>query len=164
LQYKSSPLDLVMEEIDPFWKEIDAQISSDQRNTLRPLSTREVAAIDSDLIEFGAHSHTHCILRNESWKRREEEILTSIAKVAQWTGRPVRLFAYPNGQRGDFGESDKDLLRAQGIVAAVSGIKGANGPHADPLELRRYPVGLFHDMDGFRAEISGFRATVLSAL
>ncbi|HJZ96125.1 MAG TPA: polysaccharide deacetylase family protein [Candidatus Solibacter sp.] len=156
-EYKSSPLDLVVERAERWWPEVREALAADQLQTLRPMTIEEVKAMTSPLIEFGAHTHTHCILKNESRERREEEILTSIQKVAEWTGSPVRLFSYPNGQSGDFGQIDKNALRAQGIEAAVSGMGGANSAASDRFELRRYPVGMFHDDIIFRAEVSGFR-------
>jgi hypothetical protein len=77
-------------------------------------------------------------------------------------GRPVRLFAYPNGQRRDFGPCDQETLRVEGIEAAVTGIAGANSAGADVLALRRYPVGMYHDELGFRAELSGIRSAYKS--
>lgn len=161
--YKSDPLDAVLQWAGRWWPQVEKSLSGDQRSTLRPLTIAEVQAADPRLIEFGAHSHTHCILGNESRERRREEIRSSIHKVAQWAGRPVRLFSYPNGERGDFGETDKEALRANGIQAAVTGIGGANGRRSEMLELKRYPVGLYHDSDGFRAEVTGFRTAVLAA-
>jgi peptidoglycan/xylan/chitin deacetylase (PgdA/CDA1 family) len=161
LDYKSAPLDLVLERANHWWDKIETELTESQRETLRPLTIEEVSAFDAELVDLGGHSHTHCIFGNESESRRRQEILTCIPAIARWTGRPVRLFAYPNGQPGDFGPSDKEILRAQGIGAAVTGIAGANGPGADPLALRRYPVGMYHDQDGFRAELSGIRAAIL---
>jgi peptidoglycan/xylan/chitin deacetylase (PgdA/CDA1 family) len=159
--YKSSPLDLVLESTRRWWKNVETELTEDQRETLRPLSITETSAFDPNLIELGGHSHTHCILRNENETRRYEEIAACLQRIAQWTGRPVRLFAYPNGQRGDFGPFDKEVLRSQGVNVAVTGIGGNNGPADDPFEMKRYPVGLYHDPDGFRTELSGLRSALL---
>lgn len=157
LEYKTFPLDKVLERANWWWPEIKGNLNEDQINSLRPLTVSEVRAFDSGLIELGAHSHTHCILQNESRERRDQEIRESTARVAEWTGRPTRLFSYPNGQRDDFGEADKEVLQSVGIQAAVSGIRGANNTASDLFELRRYPVGLYHDQDAFRAEVTGLR-------
>lgn len=162
-EYKSSAVDAVRESAGRWWTDLGLQLSEDQRQTLRAMTTEEVRALDSELIELGAHSHTHCILRNESRERRGQEIRTSIEKVAEWTGQTVRWFSYPNGERGDFDQADKDALRAEGILAAVSGIGGANNARADLLELRRYPVTLQHDDSRFRAELMGFRNALRAA-
>jgi peptidoglycan/xylan/chitin deacetylase (PgdA/CDA1 family) len=161
--YKSRPLEEVARWLDERWPEVQGRLTADQLGTLRPLTIEEVRAADSDLIDFGAHTDTHCILRNESRQRRENEIRSSIRKVACWTGRPVRLFSYPNGEPGDFSNVDKQVLRSEGIHAAVTGIAGTNRSGADPFELRRFPIGLYHDNIGFRAEVTGFRAIVLAA-
>jgi peptidoglycan/xylan/chitin deacetylase (PgdA/CDA1 family) len=162
LLYKSDPLDKVCAWASLWWPKVKQVLTRDQLKTLRPMTIAEVRSADTQLIEFGAHSHTHCILKNETRERRQEEIVSSIRKVAQWTERPVRLFSYPNGERGDFGEEDKQVLRANGIKAAVTGIGGANHRSTDLLELRRYPVGLYHDAADFRAEVTGFRTAVLA--
>jgi len=161
--YKSDPLDRVLEWAGSQWAEVKRNLTPDQMKTLRPLTVAEVKAADPQLIEFGAHSHTHCIFKNESRERREQEIRTSIDRVSQWTGLAVRLFSYPNGEAGDFCETDKQLLRNHGIEAATTGIPGTNGKHTDSLELKRYPVGMYHDAVGFRAEVTGFRTAVLAA-
>lgn len=162
-EYKSSPLQDVLAWTDPKWPEVYNRLTKDQVETLRPLTIQEVQDADSDLIEFGSHTHTHCILRNETAERRSEEICESIRKIASWTGKSVRLFSYPNGERRDFGEQDRKVLRSEGIEAAVTGIPGSNKSATDPLELRRFPVGLYHDYAGFRAEASGLRAMLLAA-
>jgi peptidoglycan/xylan/chitin deacetylase (PgdA/CDA1 family) len=162
LEYKSNPLDLVMQSAEARWKQVEHRVTSDQRQTLRPLTLDEVRQADPAVLRFGAHSHTHCILKNESRARRQEEILISVRKLREWTGCPADLFAYPNGESGDFDEADKDALRAEGIRVAVTGIGGANTKPCDPLALRRYPLTLGHDAYRFRAEISGLRSMVQS--
>ena len=160
--YKSSPLDEVDRTVRRWWDQVQARLTGDQIRILRPLRVDEVRNADSELVEFGAHSHTHCILKNECEQRRQEEVAISIRKVAEWTGKPTRLFSYPNGQRGDFGETEFRTLRAEGIDAAVTGIGGSNHSRLSMLELRRYPVALFHDDSGFRAEVTGFRSALLA--
>ncbi len=158
--YKREPLDRVLTTTEEVWQELRPDLSPGQTETLRPLRPEEVRRFDPQLIEFGAHSHTHCILGNETPERRQREISVSVQKVAEWTGKPATLFSYPNGQPGNFDEQDKQALRAQGIAAAVTTIPGANRAGSDPLELKRYPVGLLHDATSFPAEVSGLRTAV----
>lgn len=161
--YDTAPLDEVDRSAGPWWPEVSKRLSDDQRRTLRPLTVAEVKGADAKRIDFGPHSHTHCILKNETPERRRDEIRTSIRKVKEWTSRPLTFFSYPNGQRGDFNEADKQVLRAEGIHAAVTGIGGANNSRTEPLELKRYPIGLFHDDAGFRAEVTGLRSALRAA-
>ena len=159
-EYLNNPIDQVIRNAEPEWREIVPHLTDDQRRELRPLTREELRQLDSRVIDLGAHSHNHCILRNETSERRRMEIATSLDRVAEWMGRPARLFSYPNGRPGDFGEIDKEALRARGVEAAVSTISGANAASQDLLELRRYPVGLYHNRNAFRAEVSGFRTLV----
>lgn len=158
--YKRAPLDQVVSWTKPYWSAIYSEMPREKVETFRPLRPSEVKSADAELIEYGAHTHTHCILSNETTDRREAEIMRSISAVAQLTGRPVRLFAYPNGQKGDFDDSDRHLLQSAGIVGAVTGVRGLNDTRCDPLQLRRYPVGLFHDKSSFIAEITGLHSVV----
>ncbi len=162
LDYKSNPLDLVMRAAESSWLEVKRGLSEDQWQTLRPLAKAELLMADPEVIEFGAHGHTHCILRNETRERRRQEIQFSVKKVGEWTRRPVRLFSYPNGEPGDFDEVDQATLRAESIQAAVSATGGANMKPFDLFALRRYPLTMNHDEHRFRAEVSGFRAAMQS--
>jgi len=162
LGYRSEPLNVVLERLEDRWRKVKDRVSPEQHATLRPLRPSELRDFDARLIDFGPHTDRHPILRNESPTTRETEIATSIKKVTQWTGRPTQVFSYPNGDRGDFGEFDKQVLRSKGIEAAVTTIPGSNRLGCDPLELRRYSVGLHHSRSAFIAETTGFRTLLMS--
>ena len=162
--YKTSPLDAVLASAAPLWPHVEARLTQAQRETLRPMTVGEVRAADPTIIEFGAHSHTHIIPRNETTERRRTEVRESVRKVAEWTGRTVRIYSYPNGEARDFGDIEKEALRNEGVTVAVSGIAGANRHQCDPLALRRYPLTLQHDEWRFRAEVAGLRTLMLSII
>ncbi len=155
--YRRGPLETALAESTSWWDQVSTKISAEQRDSLRPLTVEEVKNFDPDLVEFGAHTHRHPILRNEPPDRRAWEIQTSIARVREWTGRPARFFAYPNGKTGEFDEFDKKVLGSQGIEAAFSTNTGFNRKGQDLFECRRIGVGLYHDADAFIAETSGLR-------
>ncbi len=153
--YENAPLDDVRRRIDGWWRRWGRPPTADQITTLRPLRRDEIAGFSEGLVEFGAHTHSHCILRNETATRRRAEITEGIREVADLTGRTPTLFAYPNGKPRDFGEEDKQVLRDARIAAAVTTTPGANRRQRDPLELRRYCVGLLHTPQSFAAAITG---------
>ncbi len=156
--YETTPIDRVRDGLAPWWAEAEPRLTGIAREALRPMNVAEVRSADRAVVSFGAHSDTHCILCNEDAGRRRREVALSVEKVGAWSGRPVRAFAYPNGQAGDFGETDKQALRDAGVRVALSGIPGTNGPDTDFLELRRYPIGKWHDAARFAAEVTGFRS------
>lgn len=95
----------------------------------------------SGLVEFGAHTHSHAILSLLSAEQAATEIETSIRAVQNLSGRTCRLFAYPNGQAGDYNAGVMAALSSVGIQAAVTAIDGQNDRLTPPLELRRRGVG-----------------------
>jgi peptidoglycan/xylan/chitin deacetylase (PgdA/CDA1 family) len=157
--YRNGCIDRQLQWVDALWAEIKPIVTATQWRTLRPMSIPELSCVRSPLLEFGAHTHSHCILGNETRPRRATEMATSIQKLQNW-GRAVRFFAYPNGCREDFDEQDKEVLRSEGIEAAFSMIAGCNRGGRDYLECKRYPVGLHHDLSAFAAELTGFRALI----
>jgi peptidoglycan/xylan/chitin deacetylase (PgdA/CDA1 family) len=161
-EYGKTPVSGIADQIEDHWNRVRPLLTSQQLQTLRPLTVAEVASMQSPLIEFGAHTHTHCILSRESAERRQDEIQRSVRLIESWSRRTVPVFSYPNGQSGDFGEVDQAVLRNIGIRAAVAGTSGANSVSSPLLALNRYPLGRFHDMTGFRAEVTGFRSLMLS--
>src|SRR5207249_3318501 len=118
--YENAPLDEVRRRIDDWWQRWGSPLTADQITTLRPLRRDEIAGFSDGLVEFGAHTHLHCILRNETGARRRAEITESILRVAELTGRTQTVFSYPNGKPGDFGEDDKQVLRGARIAGAVT--------------------------------------------
>lgn len=114
--------------------------------------TREAIAemSSSGLLEFGAHTHTHAILRHLPLEQRRDEIGRSVSAVRDLTGRPCELFAYPNGRAEDFDDEAIELLATHGIRAALTAIPGPNDADAPLLRLRRYSIGPNTSMAQFR--------------
>jgi peptidoglycan/xylan/chitin deacetylase (PgdA/CDA1 family) len=70
----------------------------------------------------------------------EAEILGSKQSIERETGVPVTLFAYPNGQPGDYNEDSKAILRRCGFSCAVSTSAGVNTSTTDRYALHRRHV------------------------
>ena len=156
-RYKREPLGPVLHDAQEPWLALREHLTSAQYETLRPLSLPELKSLRSTLVDIGSHTHSHFILGRESSALRRDDIDTSIQLLTEWLGRRPASFSYPNGESGDFSEDDQGTLRKNGIQAAVSGIPGINRFGCDLLQLKRYPVGIFHDADAFAAEVTGWR-------
>lgn len=100
---------------------------------------RDMAA--SGLIEFGAHTRSHMILSQLTEAEADGEIRGSVAGVAELTGRPCRLFSYPNGRPCDFSRRAVETLEQSGVWTAVTTTGGGNDSRTPPLELKRYRIG-----------------------
>ena len=91
-------------------------------------------------ITFGAHTLSHPILSRLSPEAIEAEVLGSKRVIERETGVPVTLFAYPNGQPGDYNEDCKAILRKSGFSCSVSTSAGVNTSATDRFALHRRHV------------------------
>ena len=96
---------------------------------------------DSGTMEFGGHTRSHAILSLLTPQQRDDEIDSSLAAVAELTGRPCHLFSYPNGRAQDYDVGAVKRLEMRGVRAAVTTVPGANDAATPPLELRRHGIG-----------------------
>jgi peptidoglycan/xylan/chitin deacetylase (PgdA/CDA1 family) len=108
----------------------------------------------SGLIEFGSHTHTHPILSRCRVDRQEQELRLSRDLIRERLGR-ADLFAYPNGEAGDFTTETQQLLRDLGYVCAVATQPGLNDSTGDRYALRRVHVGADTDLRAFRLRMIG---------
>ncbi len=69
---------------------------------------------DSGLIEFGAHTYTHTILTRVSPQTAREEIEMSVRAIQELTGKPCRVFAYPNGRAEDYDDKAMENIEKAG--------------------------------------------------
>lgn len=87
----------------------------------------------------GGHTVTHPILTRLQPQQAQREIAEGKERLEQITGRPVELFAYPNGVPGqDYDATHVALVRRCGFRAAVSTAWGAAARGADPYQLPRF--------------------------
>jgi len=102
--------------------------------------TREaVRRLPEKGIDVGAHTVTHPILARTSADDAYREISDGKRELEELIGRPVTLFAYPNGKPGhDYVERDVRLVRDAGFHAAVTTAWGAAGMYTDPFQLPRF--------------------------
>jgi len=88
---------------------------------------------------IGGHTVLHPILAETDAATAQQEIAEGKAELEALVGRPVRLFAYPNGRPGkDYAPEHVEMVRASGFEAAVSTMAGAAGRDTDPLQLPRF--------------------------
>ncbi|MGZ9031690.1 MAG: polysaccharide deacetylase family protein [Burkholderiaceae bacterium] len=103
------------------------------------MTSRQAAAIAGSGFDLGGHTVNHPILAglHESDARREIE--AGRRQVEELTGRPVGLFAYPNGSPGkDYTAETVRLVREAGFDGAVSASPGAARPGWDLFQIPRF--------------------------
>ncbi|NUZ05150.1 polysaccharide deacetylase family protein [Piscinibacter koreensis] len=89
--------------------------------------------------ELGGHTMTHPILATLSDAAAADEIGAGREQLAQWIGRPVESFAYPNGVPGvDYTVRDVGLVAKAGFRSAVSTRRGVATARSIIFELPRF--------------------------
>lgn len=89
------------------------------------------------LVEIGAHTVTHASMRSLDPAAMWREAIESRRALEALLGSPVRLFAYPFGQRHHFSRASGRVLARAGYELAVTSCWGTLQPVDRPLELRR---------------------------
>lgn len=119
------------------------------------LSWDEVREMSKGGISFGAHTVTHPILTKVSTEKAKEEIVESKERIEKELGKPVKLFAYPNGEINDLNNHIKEILKDNGFTCAVLSIYGTNDLKSDPYELKRIRIDNFDTLPVFESKLLG---------
>jgi peptidoglycan/xylan/chitin deacetylase (PgdA/CDA1 family) len=87
-----------------------------------PMNVGQVQKLaEGGLVEVGAHTMSHLILTQANVATQLGEIRGSKQKLESWTQKPVRAFAYPNG---DFNTETMHLVRQAGFNCAFTATEG----------------------------------------
>jgi peptidoglycan/xylan/chitin deacetylase (PgdA/CDA1 family) len=107
----------------------------------RPMTQQNVAEVDRrGTIEVGAHTVDHPQLSLLDAARQDNEIAKSARSVAQWTGHPPALFAYPYGSTADYNADSVEAVKHAGFGAACSNFPGLVSATTSAFELPRMLV------------------------
>lgn len=102
------------------------------------LTPENIRNLQQGGIEIGAHTVTHPILTSLDDDTARLEIAAGKADLEEIIGRPVRLFAYPNGKPGmDFDDRHAAMVREAGFDAAFTTMPGPITRGHDRFQLAR---------------------------
>lgn len=94
---------------------------------------------NSGLVEIGAHTLTHPILKNETFEVCTQEIKRSVEELSEILNYNVHTFAFPNGLEGvDFSEREMKIAKEAGIDLAFSVNPGIITRNTNPLAIPRW--------------------------
>jgi peptidoglycan/xylan/chitin deacetylase (PgdA/CDA1 family) len=103
------------------------------------MNSRDVAVLANAGMTIGGHTVNHPILKNLSLEQARAEILDGKARLEQLAGKPVTVFAYPNGKPGeDYERREVELLRDCGFAGAVTTAWGVGSIGGDLFQLPRF--------------------------
>ncbi len=121
-------------------KPADEAAAEGSRRCLDADELRELAR--SELIEVGAHGHTHLDLASRPPVEQRREIETSKAALEELVSRRVTGFSYPHGS---FGSETRRIVRGCGFESACGSTPDLARSRSDRFALPRLFVS---DVDG----------------
>jgi len=103
------------------------------------MSSAQVRQLSDAGMEIGGHTASHPILARMPAGEAQREIDDGRRRLAEITGRSVRLFAYPNGKPGsDYLPEHAAMVKQMGFEAALSTTPGVSTAASDPYQLPRF--------------------------
>lgn len=130
----------------------DSARSARQDDPLRPLTPTELKRLaDSPWVTIGSHTHGHELLDQIPLDEALLSIDASCERLQAWTGKPVRHFAYPNGNSSV--ELVEALRRRGQFDSAVTTRPARCSARSDRLALPRIGVGRFDSLARFRLSL-----------
>lgn len=113
------------------------------------LTWEMVREMRSGGMSMGAHTVNHPVLARHGRDTQHAEIVGSIERIAEEIGERPALFSYPDGTRGSFDGTSRDLLDESGVRLAFSNYGGIAQPGRwDPYDIPRISLG--HQMTRHR--------------
>ena len=100
----------------------------------------EMRELEAYGVRIESHGISHKPLAELEIDEAAREITISKVKLEEGLGRPVRAFSYVKGSEADYKPVHPSLVKQAGYDLAFTAVSGANTPHSDPLQLRRYNV------------------------
>jgi peptidoglycan/xylan/chitin deacetylase (PgdA/CDA1 family) len=152
---KRLPVGLREDRIAELVKQVEREEEPTSLERYEFLNWDDVRAMAAAGIEFGSHTVHHPVLSTLDGRQRLEEVVRSKETIERELRQPCRVFSYPNGGVGDFGDTDRRVLRQVGYTGAATQIPGFNDLATDPFAVRRVNIGRGHTRLVFTAQLSG---------
>lgn len=156
---KALPEDKKMEKIEKIERKSGRFLGnfSGNKDIYAPLSWEETNEMRKEKINFGAHGESHAVLTKISPGKAKEEIKNSKELIREKVGDISNVFAYPNGQKNDFDDNIKKIIKEENFEAALTTVTGLNDNNSDLFELKRFTMDDTNSFPKFVATISGLR-------
>jgi peptidoglycan/xylan/chitin deacetylase (PgdA/CDA1 family) len=111
------------------------------RSSYRVMNVNELVKMAaSPMVTLGAHTVSHQPLSSLSVAEQGAEIEDSRTQLCDWIGRPVNVFSYPFGNRGDYTQATVDLCRKAGFTRVAANHAGVVRRTTDPVMVPRFLV------------------------
>ena len=106
-------------------------------------------------IDFGAHTHSHCVVSKKNADEQFQEMIFSKKILDKELDQETTSFAYPFGGLGDIGKNASNMVAKAGYNCAVTMEQGLVYDGDNKYMLKRIGVGGSDDFKKFVLKISG---------
>jgi peptidoglycan/xylan/chitin deacetylase (PgdA/CDA1 family) len=115
-----------------------------------PMTWEQARRCEAAGMRFGPHTVTHPILSRTGDAQARHELEVSWERLCQELSRPMPIFCYPNGLRGDYGPREVATLRGMGLRGAVTAEPGyaTDAPRSGPEGMFGVPRFCFSEEHG----------------
>ena len=115
------------------------------------LSWNEIEMLSQNpLVTFASHGMSHISLKNLSKSQIESELRESKKILEQHLQKQIHYYAFPYGQRKDFGCASPELLHEVGYKAAMTTLWRRHNLNENSYLLRRIEVRPTDTLDDFQ--------------
>ncbi len=119
------------------------------------LDAQSLRQLDPAHVEIGGHGYSHRRIVALNRESLELETLGCRRELERILERPVRLFAYPYGQRGDFDSAAERAVAEAGFQLACSTCFGRSSRIRHRYRLRRVGIEPGDDLERVAAKLDG---------
>ena len=111
------------------------------RESHRTLTFNEIKTLgNSGLVEIGAHTTSHPVLSSMSTYDQEAEITSGRKALESVIGQPIKVFAYPYGDRGSYTKETTEILKQNAFKGAVTTLNASIDKNSKIFELPRITI------------------------
>lgn len=113
--------------------------SSQLQHNSRIMSWEELRDC-ADVFTYGGHTHTHPVMATQSREDQAADVDTCVAHLRRELSLEPLMFAYPNGQPGDYNQDSLDILGDAGYQWGFTTEEGVYRLQDNPMTIRRLPT------------------------
>lgn len=141
--------------LEQVWQQVGIRWTAEHAKLSRPMSADDLAAASRRGLSVQSHTVTHPILSQVDDARLDTELVDSRERIAEITGEPAQIIAYPNGTWSDFGAREIAAAQRCGYLAGMAYESGVQYAGAiDPFRLLRLPVSSRQSRSWFRTMLA----------
>ena len=146
----------VVDELQTQCDDVPSAVDHELSDRYQFMNWDEVKKMSENGMAIGSHTHTHPMLSTLNAEESLFELSESKRLLEKHTGQACLAISYPNGEKENYGETQKKQLAEIGYQCAFTQIPMFNDSTTGPYDLRRYNVTLDLPMPLFEARLSGY--------